>query len=300
MAIYRIANDKIQKVNAISPSSEKEVQTLVEQNLQQLLGIRFLETEYRTVDGSGRIDTLAVDEGGAPVIIEYKRKKDDNIITQALSYLYWLKTQDYAFFEKLVHTKIGHEISTKVKDNWKYPRVICIANQYNKNDTNAVKVIPNIRLELYLYRYYEGGIFSLEEEVIAVKSQQSGEKNQKGITVGGNTATLDEHANYAHEANRQLFLDLHDRILSLDDNITYRPTSEYIAYRLTKNFAEIHVQKQKIQIYLRPKDYFDPKCLVTKVSEKYGWVLDRRIYINSQDQLDDVMSLIEQSYQDVL
>jgi RecB family endonuclease NucS len=45
--------------------------------------MRFLATEFQTTHG-GRIDTLAIDASGAPVIIEYKWNKNDNVITQYL------------------------------------------------------------------------------------------------------------------------------------------------------------------------------------------------------------------------
>jgi RecB family endonuclease NucS len=43
-----------------------------EKNLEALLGVRFLDSEFTTSNG-GRIDTLGLDENGCPVILEYKR-----------------------------------------------------------------------------------------------------------------------------------------------------------------------------------------------------------------------------------
>jgi len=60
------------KLSALSISKEKELQILVEENLGEVMGMHFLATEYTTTF-SGRIDTLAVDYTGAPVIIEFKK-----------------------------------------------------------------------------------------------------------------------------------------------------------------------------------------------------------------------------------
>ena len=70
---------------------EKSLQVLFEANLEALLGIRFLGTEHSTgpVHG-GRIDTLGLDEDNSPVIIEYKRSVNENVINQGLFYLDWL------------------------------------------------------------------------------------------------------------------------------------------------------------------------------------------------------------------
>ncbi len=90
MPIFKSENGKLKKLSTLSISKEKELQALVEGNLDEVLGMHFLATEYATTFG-GRIDTLAVDYTGAPVIIEYKRNKNDNVINQALSYLRWLQ-----------------------------------------------------------------------------------------------------------------------------------------------------------------------------------------------------------------
>ena len=42
---------------------------IFEKNLEALLGVRFLASEFMTTNG-GRIDTLGLDENGCPVILE--------------------------------------------------------------------------------------------------------------------------------------------------------------------------------------------------------------------------------------
>ena len=74
MPIFRINAGKLKKLHTLPLDKEKSLQSLLEANLQEVLELQFLATEYTTTFG-GRIDTLAVDSGGAPVIIEYKRNK---------------------------------------------------------------------------------------------------------------------------------------------------------------------------------------------------------------------------------
>ena len=93
MPIFRNTDGKLKKLKTISISKEKELQTLVENNLNEVLDMHFLATEYPTTFG-GRIDTLAVDYNGAPVIIvDFQKNKNDNVINQGLSYLRWLQAQ---------------------------------------------------------------------------------------------------------------------------------------------------------------------------------------------------------------
>ena len=129
MPIFSEKNGGLVKLKSISLDKEKKLQELVENNLTVVLDMYFLETEYTTTFG-GRIDTLAVDTNGAPVIIEYKRNKNDNVIDQALSYLRWLREQKVEFFEMLVLRKLGERLSRNLKIYWKNPRVVCIAESY--------------------------------------------------------------------------------------------------------------------------------------------------------------------------
>lgn len=63
--------------------TEAEVQSIVEGNMEKLLGVRFLASEYSTgpVHG-GRIDSLGLDENGAPVVVEYKRGVDSGVFSE--------------------------------------------------------------------------------------------------------------------------------------------------------------------------------------------------------------------------
>ncbi|RDC66020.1 DUF5655 domain-containing protein [Adhaeribacter pallidiroseus] len=305
MPIFQENNGQLKKLKINTLTKEKSLQLLIEQNLLEVLDMHLLATEYSTTFG-GRIDTLAVDMDGAPVIIEYKLNRNDNVINQALSYLRWLKAQKVEFFEMLIIRKLGKELSDKLKIDWQNPRVICIAENYSKFDIDTVEVIP-MRLELFKYRYYENGIFSLEP----LNTNASANEKSEAITT---TNSIPENINFTNEITnsvnknlvkapssiRNLFEELRSRILQMDENVIEKPNSRYIAYRLSKNFAEVHLGKQQIKMYLRPANYDDPLNKVEKMPESYHWAMDRRVYLNNLEELDYVMQLIEQSYNDVL
>ena len=151
---------------------------------------------------------------------------------------------------------------------------------------------------MFRYRLYENDILSLEplgESEQKAKSS-SGQQLEKPII----DATVDNLLNKGNAQIKELFEELRSRILELDENIKERATSLYIAYRVTKNFAEVHIGKNQLKLFLRPIDYKDPDGRVDKIPEGYQWTLDRRVYLKSKDDLDYVLSLIEQSYKDVL
>jgi len=288
---------KLKKLNSFSASKEKEVQKLVEDNLMEVLDMHFLATEYTTTFG-GRIDTLAIDVNGAPVIIEYKRNRNDSIINQGLSYLKWLKAQKEEFFEMLVLKTLGEKLAKSVTIDWKNPRVVCIAENYSQFDIDTVEVVP-MRIELFKYRYYDEGVFSLEPLGVTEKSNRSSSPTEN-ITKSKIDLSVDDHLSKANPKIRELFSELRSRIFELDDNIVEKATTMYVAYRLAKNFAEIHIGKNQLKIHLRPVDYSDQKNLVEKVPDTYQWVMDRRIHLRDEKDLDYVFNIIEQSYSDVI
>jgi RecB family endonuclease NucS len=72
-------------------SKECDLQKLFEANLEILLGVRFIGSEFTTGDRQrGRIDTLGIDQDSYPTIIEYKKSSKENVINQGLFYLDWL------------------------------------------------------------------------------------------------------------------------------------------------------------------------------------------------------------------
>ncbi|WP_394297836.1 hypothetical protein [Streptomyces globisporus] len=65
---------------------ERHLQDLVEANMESMLGVRFLASEYSTGPvHRGRIDSLGLDENGSPVVVEYKRGRDADLLTELLA-----------------------------------------------------------------------------------------------------------------------------------------------------------------------------------------------------------------------
>jgi predicted transport protein len=301
MPVFHNVNGKLKKLSLLPLDKEKALQKLIEENLLEVLDMRFLASEYQTTHG-GRIDTLAIDSDNAPVIIEYKRNRNDNVINQALSYLKWLKAQKVEFFEMLVQKKIGQEGISKI--DWNNPRVICIAESYSKFDIDTLEVIP-LRLELYKFHYYENNIFTLEkvngEDEKPQYIQQINSELKKDTPINKKSEiSIETHLNKGQPFVKELFSILQDRILLLDESIEIKINNNYIAFKVSKIFAEIHIQKSKLLIYLRPIVYSDPEERLYKVPDSYNWVLDRRVYISNENDIAYVMDLIEQSYKDVL
>ena len=89
--LFRFQGAKVKELPGKASDLEKPLQTLIEGNSEELLGVRFLSSEHSTgKTHAGRIDTLGIDENNCPVILEYKRSVGENVINQGLFYLNWL------------------------------------------------------------------------------------------------------------------------------------------------------------------------------------------------------------------
>ena len=177
MPLYSINNSKVERLLPVKIGKERNVQRLFENNLSAILDVDFLATEYSTSFG-GRIDTIGIDKSGSPAIIEYKRSQNDNVINQGLSYLRWLLDHQADFEVLCRNKKIGIDI------DWTSPRVICVAESYNKFDLDTVEIVP-IKIELLRYRIYEDDILLVESDtqktvkISKAKIFERGEKREK-------------------------------------------------------------------------------------------------------------------------
>src|SRR5436190_10497765 len=134
--LFQINKSKVNELLGSSVAVEKSLQTLIEANLEAFLGVRLLATELSTgKTHAGRIDTLGIDENGCPVIIEYKRALNENVINQGLFYLDWLLDHK-AEFKLLVMEKLGKKEANEIE--WTSPRLLCVAGDFTKYDVHAV------------------------------------------------------------------------------------------------------------------------------------------------------------------
>lgn len=86
MPLFKAGQKSLELVKEIKFDLERNIQQLVENNLEQVFGLKFVSSEFQ--HQGLRIDTLAFDEENKSfVIIEYKRDKSQSVIDQGFSYL---------------------------------------------------------------------------------------------------------------------------------------------------------------------------------------------------------------------
>ncbi len=300
MALFKIKNSNVTKLSTINLEKEKNIQTLFEQNLLTILNVDFLATEYSTSFG-GRIDSLGIDKNGSPVIIEYKRNQNDNVINQGLSYLRWLLDHKADFEILCRNKKINIEI------DWTSPRVICVAESYNKFDLDTVEILP-IKIELLKYRIYEDDILLVESDsqrTVKISTTKIFEKvnrdKRKEIKLQKDYS-IEGHLRIGSKEVKELFMQLKELITSLDDSITEEAKAKYIAYKLTTNFVDIVIQKNAIKAFLnvpsgKLNDTLGIARDLTKPKIIGHWGNgDYEVLVKNKEELLKLFEFIKQSY----
>ncbi|TVL12697.1 MULTISPECIES: DUF5655 domain-containing protein [Shewanella] len=286
---------------------ERDLQQLIESNMEAFLGVRFLATEYNTgKTHRGRIDSLGLDENGCPVIIEYKRHTNENVINQGLFYLDWLLDHQ-AEFQLLVMKTLGNEAAESIE--WEGTRLLCIAGDFTKYDEHAVQQI-NRNIELLRYKLFADDLLMLElVNVVAVSGQSV--KSQIGLT-GTDAAfakpksssvmkTHLEQLELASVSLKQLYDGVIDYTASLGDDVHYKQLKLYGAFRRLKNFVCIIVlpkQDPKLQLLVRldPKTVDMEEGFSRDVSEIGHWGTgDLELTIRTSDDLEKAKPLIKRA-----
>jgi predicted transport protein len=260
LKLFQIGGGVVVELPGHAVQVEKSLQTLCEANLEALLGVRFLATEHSTgpVHG-GRIDTLGLDEDGCPVIIEYKRSINENVISQGLFYLDWLMDHRKEF-QWLVLEKLGEESAMSVV--WSAPRLVCIAGDFTRYDEHAVKQI-NRNIELLRYRRFGDGLLMIElvHAPKVARSQTVSPVAPDGEPAAGDAGGRDPYISQriayrianAPPDMRDLFEAVTVFLTGLGDDVQIKELKFYVAFKRIKNFAclEVYPQARTVVAYLK-------------------------------------------------
>lgn len=298
MALFSINNGNVKKIPPIKVGLERDIQKIFEENLNEILNITFLASEYSTSFG-GRIDSLGIDNNGSPVVIEYKRSQNDSVINQGLSYLRWLLDHK-ADFEVL-----AQKAKADVDIDWASPRVICVAESYNKFDLDTADLLP-INIELLKFRIYQNNILLVEPETqqkVRISTSKVFDKGKKEKAIKEKVRyTLEDHLGGISPKAKKIFEAINEKIVALDESIIVEPKAKYIAYKLATNFVDIVVKQYGLKIFLNVPngELNDPNSIardLTKPKKIGHWGNgDYEVKLEKEEEIDQVFELIKQSY----
>jgi predicted transport protein len=312
--LFRYSADGANELAGKSVAIEKMLQGLIESEMETFLGVRFLASEYNTgAKHRGRIDSLGLDENGCPVIVEYKRHNNENIINQGLFYLDWLLDHK-AELRLLVMDKLGPEAAEKIE--WSGTRLLCIAADFTRYDEHAVAQIDR-NIELIRYKLFGIDLLLFEQANEPATAQSSNrslvgtdlsaEGGKPAKTPAAATLAMKTHADQLATASPEL-LALYEQtrsfILAQGDDILEKPLKLYVAFRRIKNIAcmtLISKEDPHVRLWLKldPSSVELEKGFTRDVRDVGHWGTgDLEVVLHTLADFDKAKLLIERVYQE--
>lgn len=298
--LFRLQSHGVTELPGRAASVEKQLQALIEAQMPTFLGIHFLASEYATgKTHKGRIDSLGLDENGCPVIVEYKRHSNENVINQGLFYLDWLLDHQ-AEFRWLVMERLGRQAADAI--DWSGTRLICIAADFTRYDQHAVQQIPR-NIELLRYKLFADDLLLLElvnavsvADVTQVKPDGHAATPQRQT---GKDKTFDEQYAGALPEARQVYDMLASHVMSLGDDVIERKLKLYTAFRRLKNFVSVVMYPNKLLVFLKvhPDTVSLEEGFSRDVRQIGHWGTgDLELTLRTSGDVEKAKALIERSY----
>jgi predicted transport protein len=308
--LFRYTGNGATELAGKSATIEKSLQGLIESQMETYLGVRFLASEYSTgAKHRGRIDSLGLDENGCPVIVEYKRHSNENVMNQGLYYLDWLLDHK-ADFRLLVMKKLGNEAAEKIE--WNGTRLLCIAADFTRYDEHAVAQISR-NIELIRYKLFGSDLLLFElvnavtVEVGGAASGEPSNESKPNRVPAPATLAMKTHADQIATAAPELlalYEGVRSFILAQGDDILEKQLKLYVAFRRIKNFicmTLISKEDPHVRLWLKlvPGTVLLEKGFTRDVTNVGHWGTgDLEVMLRTPADFGKAKALIERAYQE--
>lgn len=303
MKLFTINGDKLQSLSKTSFKLEKEIQVLVEKNLDVVFNLQFVKSEFAVKNF--RIDTLAFNqETNSFVIIEYKKDRNFSVIDQGYTYMSLMLNNKSDF---ILEYNENCSSSLKREDvDWSQSRVVFVSPNYTTYQKQSVN-FKDVPFELWEFKRYENNMLGMVQHksnsdesinLIADNPESVVSKVSKEVKV----YTEDFLLNASKARPKwviELYFTLKERIMNLGE-VELKPTFQYLSFRRNGPFVDIVIYNKALYTIINMKDgtLNDPNNMCSKFNGKGHWGNgDYFINIDQDTDLDYVMFLIKQSYQ---
>ena len=163
MSLFSLGKDGLGQIREAPFKLEKEIQTLIENNLGKLLNLEFVKSEF-SISGSVqqlRIDTLAFDsQSKSFVIIEYKQDKNFSVVDQGYAYLSVMLNNKADFI--LEYNECNDKPLKKTDVDWSQSRVIFISQAFTPYQKEAIN-FKDLPIALWEIKRFSNQTVSFEE-----------------------------------------------------------------------------------------------------------------------------------------
>jgi len=287
MPLYTLHNQKLSPIKEVNIGLEKNIQTIIEQNLSEVFGLEFVATEL-TIGGL-RFDTLAFDpDSNSFVIIEYKKDRSFSVVDQGFAYLS-LMLNNKADFILEYNERTKHQL-TRDQIDYSQSKVIFVANSFTQHQKIAIN-FRDLPIELWEYALYDNQTLHLQMLEASRSAESintiSNDPTVASVTKEVKTYQVSDHFHEGWDNSKALYEELSEAIIALDPRITEKAVKNYIGYYVgNTKFCNIKVSKSKIALDVtrfRPEDLNDPEHRLRYVegSKEHWNVYVSKIEINS-------------------
>ena len=315
MPLFTNKNKSLTAIEQLSFKTEKEIQTIVEANLETIFGLKLISSEFPV--GEFRLDSLAFDEdSNSFVIIEYKKGSSYSIVDQGYSYLATMLNNKAEFVLK--YNEETRQQLNKNSINWKSSRVIFISPSFNAYQKNSIN-FADIPFELWEISKYKGGIVGIEQY------QASSNESIKQITKTSNNSTIkrvssevkvlteQDHVDNTSKSIKLVWEELKSRLEKNYPETSFPVRPNYISWtRDNKVICYIRFHKKNLKIEVirgnirsngqKSRGFFtmkgDPKKLAKEISldKRTSTKKEYAIPLNKTEDINYVIFLLEQKY----
>jgi predicted transport protein len=299
MPLFKIGQ-QLEQIKESPFKLEREIQQLTEKNLNTLLRLDFIRSEFSL--NNFRIDTLAFDrEAKSFVIIEYKRDKTFSVIDQGYAYLSLMLNNKADF---ILEFNESQNLSLKRNDvDWTQSRVIFISPFFTTYQREAIN-FKDLPIELWEVKKYENNTVAFEQVQKAsakesIKTISRSDETVESVSKEVKVFTEQDHLQKSDFETRELYEQLKDRLLNMDDNVSVQPKKQTVGFKIDNNFfCDIVLQGKGLKIYLNLKsgELQDQKNIARDVSNVGHWGNGSyEIKLTDLEDIDYISSLLKQS-----
>ena len=299
---------------------ERDIQSLVEANMEVIFGIEFVSTELTV--GEFRLDSLAFDQqNNYFIIVEYKKGHSYSVVDQGMTYLQLMLNNKADFLLRLSQHK-GEVLEMKDVD-WSQSKIIFVAESFNSYQKDSVN-FDNLPFELWEIKRFSNNTIvfnkhkSNSSESIGSLTDTKKNSALNEINKEVKVFTENDHLSKSDDLIVEKWNELKELIIELD-GVEIVPKRQYISLlfedKKNKTIAYIYFQKKGIRVDFSrgnvysdgrtSKNFFildDPKGIAKEDSWTWKSGAKGNVYkvsIYEDSDLDYIMFLIKQKYKNL-
>ena len=250
MQLFRTNQNQLVPIERDSFKLERDIQNLIELNMETLFGIEFVCSEFMVAEF--RLDSLAYDaQNNSFVIVEYKKGHSYSVVDQGYSYLS-VMLNNKADFILEYNERLDQSLRRDDVD-WSASRVIFVSPSFNAYQKNSVN-FRDIPFELWEIRRFEGGVISLVQhqassnEDINLIADTNPESPIKQVSSEVKVYREEDHTASASAETLEVYNALKEELSSWDD-VTCTAMKYYVGFKKGNSlFAAVRIFKNHLSV----------------------------------------------------